>query len=126
MSEMKEYVSRIEEMGSVHISEDVVSSIAAVSAVEVEGVSSLAANLGSDIAGLLSTKKNLAKGVRLQMEEEGVVVDMAVLVKYGYAIQDVAKAIQDAVISGVEAMTGLHVAAVNVNVAGMAFGKLDR
>lgn len=126
MSESKEYVSQIEEMGSVHISEDVVSSIAAVSAVEVEGVSSLAANLGSDIAELLGSKKNLSKGVRLQTEENGVVVEMAVLVKYGYAIQEVAKAIQDAVISGVEAMTGLHVASVNVNVVGISFGKLDR
>ncbi len=123
---MKEYVSQIEEMGSIHISEEVVSSIAAAAAVEVEGVSSLAANLGSDIAELLSNRKNLSKGVRLQMTEEGVVVDVAVLVKYGNAIQDVAKAVQDAVISGVEAMTGLTVTAVNVNVVGISFGKLEK
>ena len=123
---MKEYVSQIEEMGSIHISEEVVSSIAAAAAVEVEGVSSLAANLGSDIAELLSSKKNLSKGVRLQMTEEGVVVDVAVLVKYGYAIQDVAKAVQDAVSSGVEAMTGLTVTAVNINVVGISFGKTEK
>ena len=123
---MKEYVSQIEEMGSIHISEEVVSSIAAAAAVEVEGVSSLAANLGSDIADLLSNKKNLSKGVRLQMTEEGVVVDVAVLVRYGNAIQDVAKAVQDAVISGVEAMTGLTVTAVNVNVVGISFVKPEK
>ena len=123
---MKEYVSQIEEMGSIHISEEVISSIAAAAAVEVEGVSSLAANLGSDIAELLSNRKNLSKGVRLQMTEEGVVVDVAVLVKYGNAIQDVAKAVQDAVISGVEAMTGLTVTAVNVNVVGISFSKLEK
>lgn len=123
---MKEYVSQIEEMGSIHISEEVISSIAAAAAVEVEGISSLAANLGSDIAELLSNRKNLSKGVRLQMTEEGVVVDVAVLVKYGNAIQDVAKAVQDAVISGVEAMTGLTVTAVNVNVVGISFSKLEK
>lgn len=119
---MKEYVSQVEEMGSIHISEEVIASIAAVAAVEVEGVSSLAPNLGSDIAEMLGSKKNLSKGVHLQMAEDGVVVEVSLLVAYGNAIQDVAKAVQDAVISGVEAMTGLTVTAVNVNVVGISFG----
>ena len=55
MSEVKEYVSQVEEMGSIHISEEVIASIAAVAAVEVEGVSSLAPNLGSDLAEMLGS-----------------------------------------------------------------------
>ena len=57
MSEMKEYISRADELGNIHISEDVLAVIAAAAALEVEGVSALAANLGSDIAELLGKKK---------------------------------------------------------------------
>ena len=59
MSENKEYVSRCDELGNIHISEEVLAGIAAAAALETDGVSSLAANLGSDIAELLG-KKNLA------------------------------------------------------------------
>ena len=78
MGENKEYVSRSDELGNIHISEEVLAGIAAAAALEVEGVSGLAANLGSDIAELLG-KKNLAKGVRVQMEDEKVTVDLSIL-----------------------------------------------
>lgn len=53
MSENKDYVSRSDELGNIHISEEVLAGIAAAATLEVEGVSGLAANLGSDIAELL-------------------------------------------------------------------------
>ena len=59
MSDSKEYVSRSDELGNIHIAEEVLAAISAAAALEVDGVSSLAANLGSDIAELLG-KKNLA------------------------------------------------------------------
>ena len=120
MSEMKEYISRADELGNIHISEDVLAVIAAASALEVEGVHSLAANLGSDLAELLGGKKNLAKGIRIQVAEQAVTVDISIIVKYGYLIPDVAKAVQDAVSSSVESMSSLTVAAVNVNVSGIS------
>ena len=125
MSEGREYFTQVEELGNIQISEEVIASIAAVAAVEVEGVASLAANLGSDIAELLG-KKNLSKGVRLQMNEDAIVVDLSILVQYGSSIQDVAKMVQDAVMSGVADMTGLKVSYVNVHVAGIAFHKPEK
>ena len=118
MSETKEYISRADELGNIHISEDVLAVIAAAAALEVEGVGTLAANLGTDIAELLG-KKNLAKGVRIQMEDDAVTVDISVMVKYGYTIPDVAKAVQEAVRNSVESMSSLAVASVNVNVGGI-------
>jgi uncharacterized alkaline shock family protein YloU len=53
-------------------------------------------------------------------------VDVAILVKYGYAITDVAKHVQDAVMSGVGAMTGLSVSAVNVHVGGVTMDKVQK
>lgn len=122
MGEGKEYVSRSDELGNIHISEEVLAVIAAAAVLEVEGVGGLAANLGTDLAELLG-KKTLSRGIRLQVEEETVTVDVAVLVKYGYTIPDVGRAIQEAVASSIEATSGLAVAAVNVNVGGVVFEK---
>ena len=120
MSDSKEYVSRSDELGNIHISEEVLAAISAAAALEVEGVSSLAANLGSDIAELLG-KKNLAKGVRVKLEDEKVEVDLSVLMSYGHTIPEMGKAVQEAVKTALESMTGLEVSAVNVNVGGITF-----
>ena len=120
MSESKEYVSRSDELGNIHISEEVLAAIAAAAALEVEGVSSLAANLGSDIAELLG-KKNLAKGVRVKMEEDKVEVELSVLMGYGHTIPEMGKAVQEGVKTAIESMTGVEVASVNVNVGGITF-----
>ena len=120
MSDSREYVSRSDELGNIHISEEVLAAISAAAALEVEGVSSLAANLGSDIAELLG-KKNLAKGVRVRMEDDKVVVELSVLMAYGHTIPEMCKAVQEGVKNAVESMTGLEVSAVNVNVGGVTF-----
>ena len=100
MAESREYVSRSDELGNIHISEEVLAVIAAAAALEVEGVGGLAANLGSDLAELLG-KKNLSRGIRLHVEEESVTIDVAILVKYGYTIPDVARAVQEGIAGSV-------------------------
>ena len=120
MSDSKEYVSRSDELGNIHIAEEVLAAISAAAALEVDGVSSLAANLGSDIAELLG-KKNLAKGVRVKMEDDKVEVELSILMAYGHTFPEIGKAVQDGVKSAIESMTGLEVSAVNVNVAGISF-----
>ena len=119
MSENKEYVTRCEEQGNVYISEEVLAGISAAAALEIEGVSGLTANLGSDIAELLG-KKSLAKGVSGKTEDDKVVVTLSILMAYGHTIPEVGKAVQEAVKNAVESMTGLEVSAVNVNVAGIS------
>ena len=120
MSENKEYVSRSDELGNIHISEEVLAAITAAAALDVEGVSGLAANLGSDIAELRG-KKNLAKGVHVRMEDDKVEVELSVLMGYGHTIPEIGRAIQDGVKSAIESMTGLEVSVVNVSVAGITF-----
>ena len=101
MSENKEYVSRSDELGNIHISEEVLAAITAAAALDGEGVSGLAANLGSDIAELLG-KKNLAKGVHVRMEDDKVEVELSVLMGYGHTIPEIGRAIQDGVKSAIE------------------------
>ena len=122
MGEGREYVSRSDELGNIHISEEVLAVIAAAAVLEVEGIGGLAANLGTDLAELLG-KKNLSRGIHIQVEDENVTVDLSILVKYGYTIPDVARAVQEAVAGSIEATSGLTVADVNVNVGGVVFEK---
>ena len=123
MGDGKEYVSRPDELGNIHISEDVLAVIAAAAATEVEGVCSLSTNLSSDIAELLGAKKNLSKGIRIAMVDESVRVDVSLLIKYGYTIIDVAKQVQSAVYNAIQNTSGLTVETVNVHVSGIVFDK---
>jgi len=120
MADNKEYWASKQEQGSVRISEDVVASIASLAASEVDGVSSLTSGIGGDIAELLG-KKSLSKGVKIQFLGDEVVIDIFLLVKYGYVISEVASKIQDNVTSAIESMTGLKVSAANIHVTGITF-----
>lgn len=120
MSENRDYISRADELGNIHIAEEVLAAVAASAAAEVAGVSGLSANFGSDIAELLG-KKNQGKGVRIQVEEEKITVEVAILMAYGHTIPEVGKAVQENVKTTMESITGLDIAAVNVSVAGVVF-----
>ncbi len=111
MGENKDYMTHAEELGCIHISEEVLASIAGGAAVEVEGISGLMNQAG---------KKTNGKGVRIAVEDESVVVDLYVMIRYGYAIPEVAEKIQVAVASELEAMTGFEVKSVNVHVGGVS------
>ncbi len=112
MGENKEYMTHPEELGCIHISEEVLGSIAAGAAAEVEGISGLMN---------VAAKKSGVKGVRLVVDEDGAVVDVYILIRYGYAIPEVAGKIQGAVTNAVESMAGFAVKAVNVHVGGVSF-----
>lgn len=122
MSENKDYLTQTQEYGTVNISEEVISSIAALAIAEVEGVCGLSASAGAEIAELLG-KKSLTKGIKLALDDQSVRVECFVVLLYGYAIPEVAKNIQDSVSNAVESMTGLQVEEVNVNVTGISLGK---
>lgn len=120
-SEIRDYVSQKDELGNIHISEDVLAVIASAAALEVDGVSSLASS-GKDIVELLGMKSS-TRGVRVLVEGDRVQIEVTIVIKYGYTIVDVAKAVQDAVSTNVESMSGLTLYGVNVVVGGVAFEK---
>lgn len=125
MNENKDYLTQTREFGSVNISEEVISSIAALAIDEVEGVAGLSASAGAELAEMLG-RKNVTKGIRLTVDGQDVHVECYVIVLYGYAIPEVSVNIQDSVTGAVESMTGLHVEEVNVNVTGISMAKKDR
>ncbi len=106
MAEHKDYWVTAGDQGTIKISEDVVASIAALAAIETEGVGGLAAGLTAEIASLLG-KKGQNKGVRVQLGEQDTVgVELSILVEFGKSVGEVALAVQKAVKAAVESMTG--------------------
>lgn len=120
MGENKEYLTQTDELGNIMISEDVLAVITAAAATEVEGVAGLYGGTAKELTELLGIK-NQTRGIRIQLAEQSVRVDVTISVKYGFTVVDVARAVQDAVYNNIEAMTGLKAECVNVNVGGVAF-----
>ena len=122
MAENKGYMTLSDEQGSIHISEEVVAAIAVGAVREVEGVSGMMGNLGTSVADLVTNKKGAqknAKGVKIEMTENGLILDLYLTVAYGHAIPEVAENAQKAVASAVSAMTGCTVEIVNIHVGGV-------
>jgi len=122
MSDNEKYISQSDEMGNIHISTEVLAVLAGAAALETEGVGGMAAGISSDMAELVG-RKVVAKGVRLTIAEDRLSIDLSILVKYGYAVPDVAKSVQENVMNAVVNTSGLNVECVNVMVAGVVFPK---
>lgn len=120
MAENKQYISQVQENGTVMISEDVIAAIVEHAVSEVEGVVGLNVKPGSDIADLIG-KKSWGKGMKISIaSDDSVSIDCNVTVGYGQSVVSVAKALQDGISNAVESMTGVKAAAVNINVCGIA------
>lgn len=104
--------------GEVRIADEVVAIIAGLAATEVEGVDSMAGNITNELVGKLGMK-NLSKGVKVDVTEEHVSVDLSLNIKYGYNIPEVSATVQEKVKTAIENMTGLTVLDVNIRIAGV-------
>ncbi len=122
MAETKEYLIEPLEDGSIMISEEVIASVAAMAVREVEGVYGLTTGNGLDLLSLLNIK-NLRKGIRVTLGEGTMEIACNLIVKMGTSVMDVAKKVQEKIVSEVEAMTGVRPTRVNVNVCGVAVPK---
>lgn len=104
---------------NIKIADDVVAVIAGIAVSEVPGVCDMAGGFAGGITEVLSGKKNLAKGIKVEVGEKETKIDVNIIVEYGTRIPEVAFEIQNRVKKSVEAMTGLKVLEVNVHVQGV-------
>lgn len=120
----KEVVVREEQtgLGSIRIADEVVKVIAGLAATEVPGIAGMSGGVVGGITEMLG-RKNLSKGVKVEVGEKEAAVDMFVVVDYGTRIPDVAGRIQENVKKAIESMTGLTVVEVNVNIQGVNFSQ---
>ena len=109
-------------IGAVRISDEVVTTVAGLAAMEVEGVASMSGSWGTELVEKLG-KKNLGKGIKVEVTEQQTKIDIYVIIEYGYPIPKVADSIQKEVKAAVQTMTGLDVIEVNVHVVGVEIKK---
>ena len=125
MAESKEYMTLQEENGTIHISEDVIAAIVVGAVREVEGISGMMTNLGGSVTDLMTNKKSAqkgTKGVKVNLTEDSLTLDIYLLVKFGQPIPEVAENVQKSVAAAVESMTGRAVQTINVHVGGVTMG----
>jgi len=120
MPEVEEVKALKNEYGTIKIADEVVAVIAGLAASEVEGVAGMSGGLSSGVAELLG-RKNLSKGVKVEVGEKEAAVDISLVVEYGARIPETAEEIQRRVQEAVGQMTGLKVVEVNVHVQGVHF-----
>ena len=109
-------------VGSIKIADEVVGIIAGLAASETAGIAGMSGGVVGGIAELLG-RKNLSKGVKVEVGEKEAAIDLFVVVEFGSKINEVALAVQENVKSAVENMTGLKVVEINVHVQGVIFQK---
>ena len=121
--EKEELETKTEEIAlqnnNIKIADDVVAVIAGVAVSEVQGVFGMSGGFAGGISEVLSGKKNLAKGIKVEVADKTTKIDVNIIVEYGTRIPDVAYEIQSKVKKAVETMTGLTVTEVNVHVQGV-------
>lgn len=111
-----------ESCGTVQIADDVVAMVAGIAATEIDGVAAMAGNITAELMSKVGVKK-LTKGARVEVLGKKVIVDLSVIMKYGYNIPATCQKVQVKVKNAIENMTGLIVEYVNVRIAGIQVQK---
>ncbi len=104
--------------GKVNIADDVIGVIGSIAAAEIEGVKALSGTFSEEMMSIMG-KKSFNKGVRVEMENDVILIELSVIVDYGTKIHEIAKEVQENVKIAIESMTGFKVSAVNVFVEGI-------
>lgn len=112
------------DLGQVRIADEVVGIIAGLAAAEVEGVHSMSGGIAGGFYDMLG-RKNFSKGVKVEVGQVEVAVDIAIVLKYGYRIPEVATMVQENVKKAIESMTGLEVVEINIHIHGIHFPQND-
>jgi uncharacterized alkaline shock family protein YloU len=113
------------DIGEIQIAPEVIEVIAGLATVEVKGVAGMSGGFAGGIAELLG-RKNLSKGVKVEVGQREAAVDVSVIMEYGNRIPEVATEVQRNVKRSIEQMTGLSVVEVNVHVHDVIFKGTER
>jgi len=106
--------------GSIKISEDAIAGIVSMVAAQIKGISAMSGSMTSGLTEMLG-KKNLTKGVKVELDDQDVIIALYIFVEYGVKIPKLALEIQNHVRDAIQNMTGLRVKEVNIYVQGISF-----
>ncbi|GKW44382.1 Asp23/Gls24 family envelope stress response protein [Planococcus sp. NCCP-2050] len=109
-----------QDLGNIEVAPEVLEIIASIAATDIEGVASMRGNFASDVVERLG-KKVHGKGIKTDLSEEGLMIDVYCVVNYGVSIPKTALKIQEQVRQTLENMTSLQTQEVNVHITGIQF-----
>ena len=107
-------------LGKVEIAPEVIEVITGIAATEVEGIAQMRGNFASGVVEKLG-KKNHGKGVKVEINEDGIKIDVYCLVKFGVSIPKVAQEAQENIRQTLLNMTALDATEVNIHIVGVQF-----
>ncbi|MFC4777464.1 Asp23/Gls24 family envelope stress response protein [Paenibacillus sp. GCM10023252] len=113
------------DIGTIQIAPEVIEVIAGLAAVEVDGVAGMSGGFAGGIAEMLG-RKNLSKGVKVEVGQREAAVDVSIIIEYGNRIPEIAAEIQRNVKRSIEMMTGLLVVEVNVHIHDVHFKAAEK
>jgi uncharacterized alkaline shock family protein YloU len=124
---MSEHVFEMEHenngLGKIEIAPEVIEVIAGIAASEVDGVAQMRGNFAAGVVERFG-KKNHGKGVKVDLKEEGIVIDVYCLVHFGVSIPNIAKKVQENIRQALLNMTGLETSEINVHIVGIQFDSI--
>jgi uncharacterized alkaline shock family protein YloU len=106
-------------LGRIVIADEVIATIAGLAATECYGIVGMAARRFKDGIAELLGRENLSRGVVISFKDEGIRIDLNVIVGYGTRISEVAHNVSSQVRYRVEQSTGMPVWGVNISVQGV-------
>ncbi len=113
-------------LGTVKVSNEVIATIAGVAATQIEGVVGMSEGIVDGIAKLLTGSQPLTKGVKVELGDEEVNLDVSIIIKYGTSIPDISGKVQENIKKAIENMTGLKVVKVNLCIQGVHVEKENK
>ncbi|MEA4891809.1 MAG: Asp23/Gls24 family envelope stress response protein [Peptococcaceae bacterium] len=114
-----------QELGKLKISAETIGAMIPPVVSGVGGVSALAGGRMDGLGEMVGVKK-MTRGVRVAVKEEGILIDIHIIVNFGCRIPEAARKIQLETKKVVEEMTGQRVIAVNVIVDGVDFTQPEK
>ena len=109
-----------QDLGNIEVAPEVLEIIASIAATDIEGVASMRGNFASGVVERLG-KKVHGKGIKTDLSEEGLAIDVYCVINYGVSIPKTALKIQEQVRQTLENMTSLQTQEVNVHITGVNF-----
>lgn len=117
-------VSEDNGLGSVEIAPEVIEIVTGIAASEIEGLSSMRGNFASGVVERFG-KKSHGKGVKVELTESGIMIDLYVVLDFGVSIPEIAQKLQTNIRQTIKGMTALEIAEINVHVVGIQMDSID-
>ncbi len=109
------------EYGQIAINDEVIARIAGMAALESYGIVAMVSrSIVKDSIVQLLGKDNVAKGIRIESDEEGLIINLYAIFAYGVRVSEVATNVMSKVKYILESIVGVKVKSVNIHVEGVS------